>query len=193
MIIIQKEVEHEGQILTTRNDLERTARSLCYHVPINTVWLLVNGIEGEEGKLRLYSICSELQMLSRLVYKSEDDFHKLEEKEYIRLIFEPLTETRDEVLRLIFNRVTTDINVAIVDHAFNCLKVLELLWGRALACKCELVFIHELAYDLEYVLLNKDNLVDPLFENGRDLFPSNLPDYDYNSGIALEFMNVEVV
>ena len=148
-------IPHCGQIITSKEMIEELAHSLCHHVPINTLWLLVNGIEGEEAKLRLYSICSELHMLSRLIYKSDDGFHKLEVEEYIKRIFEPLTETRDEVLRLIFDRVTKDINKKMIDDSYNCLKILELLWGQALACVSELVFIHELAYDLEYVLCHK--------------------------------------
>ena len=78
---------HYGQIVTTRHTIKQMLWDMDLDIGYNTAILIALGREHKDYHLRLYSICSKLCFLSKLVYRCEggykvwgiDDYNKMEE------------------------------------------------------------------------------------------------------------------
>ncbi|MCR5835655.1 MAG: hypothetical protein K6G88_04040 [Lachnospiraceae bacterium] len=96
-----KSLGHGGQIITTRWTILDFIRDIQCPVAYNSVYLISEGLYGREDYLRLYSVCSRLFYLSKLVYKGEDGVKKLGADQYWIKIFEPNAETREEIVYIL--------------------------------------------------------------------------------------------
>ncbi len=72
------ELGHAGQIITTKKSIKYFIQEIQVSVAYNTVYLISDGLLGQYDKLRLYSTCSRLYYLSKLVYESKNGVSKLE-------------------------------------------------------------------------------------------------------------------
>lgn len=188
------EIGHAGQIVTTKKSILWFIREIESPVTYNTVCLISDGLKGEYDYLRLYSVCARLYYLSKLVYKGKDGVVKLKPNRYRKEIFDPLAETPDEVKRILERKKKDDSSKSILtDHAeqvFRCLQIIERLWCTSMACVCEQIYIPELAYAFDYVIMNRGKLPAPEFQGDWSMFPQNYKDYNYTEGLAEYFEDV---
>ena len=91
------ELGHVGQIVTTRKTINEFIRDIQSPVTYNTVYLISKGLKGDYDQLKLYSVCSRLYYLSKLVYVGKTGIVKLGAEKYRKSIFEPHAETVEEV------------------------------------------------------------------------------------------------
>lgn len=184
---------HGGQIITTRRTILDFIRDIQSPVSYTTVYLISEGISGREHYLRLYSVCSRLYYLSRLVYKGADGIKKLNAEQYRIKIFGPHLETREEIvyiLKLMYETGEQTMEImddSHVDQVFQCLDILEKLWSRGISCVHEQISIPELAYDFDYVVKHRGVLPEPEFQWDWSLFPWNYESFNYTEGIAEAF------
>ncbi len=195
----REELPHYGQILTTKRTIVDFIRDADNPVTVNTIWLMVLGLDHPESRLRLYSVCARLYYLSKLVYKGKNGLKKLPDAKYKKGLFEGHAETVDEIMYAVehWNVETPmehmEISRAHAEEVFARLTVLEDIWCRFLACLWEQAYIPEYAYAFEYVM-KKDviDLVSPEYTEESDLFPQNYEDFNYTEGIVVEFENIAI-
>lgn len=191
-----KSLGHSGQIITTRWAILDFIRDIQSPVAYNTVYLISEGLCGREDYLRLYSVCSRLYYLSKLVYKGGKGVKKLNKDQYRIEIFEPNAETREEIACILKRRYKKSKNNAEniedshIDQVFRCLKIIEELWCASIACACEQIYIPELAYAFDYMIKKRGELPEPKFQGDWSMFPQNYEDYNYTEGIAEYFEDV---
>ena len=163
----EKELPHAGQIITTRRTIIRFLWDIELSVTDNTIWLIANGVNGSDGKLRLYATCARLYYLSRLVYKGKDGIRKLDTKRYRKELFEGSAETKEEVKHVMMERrkqgekSVSNISDDAVERTYRCLNCIAELWCRNIACLYEQIYIPEMAYEFDYVLKHDGNLPKP--------------------------------
>ena len=68
------QLPHYGQIITTRQTIKDSIWEFDHDICYDTAVLIALGREHSEYKLRLYSICSRLQLISRLIYRSRGGY-----------------------------------------------------------------------------------------------------------------------
>lgn len=183
-----------GYIVTTRKAIDEYIDEISYAVTYNAVYLISIGLNGNIDYLRLYSVCSKLFFLEKLLYAEDGVYKKLKAKDYIKKLFEGLAETPDEI-ESILNRMhkVKEFDPCVdkighVNRVFQCLNLIEMLWCRGISRLYQRMLIPELAYAFEYVILHKGKLPKPEFENESSLFPSNYVNYDNNTGLAEYYM-----
>lgn len=191
-----KPLGHGGQIITTRWTILDFIRDIQCPVAYNTVYLISEGLYGREDDLRLYSVCSRLYYLSKLVYKGEDGVKKLDADQYRIKIFEPNAETREEIVYILKRmyeksaKVAENIEDSHIDQVIRCLDIIEKLWSKGISCVCEQIYIPELAYAFDYVIKHRGVLPEPEFQGEWSIFPQNYEAYNYTEGIADIFENI---
>ena len=182
-------IGHAGQIVTTRKTITGLIYEIQLPVTYNTVCLISDGLKGEYDLLRLYSVCSRLYYLSKLVYVGENGVAKLTPDQYRKELFAPHAETLAEV-EAILERKKKDFSDNHAKEVFRCLQTIEHLWCTSMACVCEQIYIPELAYAFDYVIKRKGELPEPEFQGAWSIFPQNYEDYNYTEGIAEYFEDV---
>ena len=187
---------HGGQIITTRWTIISFIQDIQIPVAYNTVYLISEALSGREDYLRLYSVCSRLYYLSKLVYKGENGVKKLTAEQYRRYIFEPCAETREEIvgiLKRMYKKSGKSAEIpddSHIDLVIQCLSIIEKLWSKGISCVCEQIYIPELAYAFDYVIKHRGQLPAPEFQGSWSIFPQNYEAYNYTEGIAEDFENV---
>lgn len=187
-------LSHCGQILTTKRTILYHIFDIAFSISENTVLLIAMGEDTPDYYLRLYSVCARLYYLSKLVYRRKNDIGKLPAKRYEKELFEGLTETKEEVARILkrYNHSLNcgmEVTEPLVDHTYHCLQLVKALWCTFIACSAEQAYIHEFAYAFEYVLKHGGNLPMPEYSKPA-FFPSNYKDFNYTKGIAAYFTRI---
>lgn len=192
----KREIQHIEQIITNKTVIIDYMRSECRAVAYNTVLLLAFGKETPDYELRLFALCSDLYYLSRLVYAGKSGISKPGSERYIKGLFEPHAETKDEIRSILeyWSRpsgVSFELSSKSLDVLFIKLTILEKIWARFLSSRYEQAYIEEFAYAFEYVLSDTDGkIAEPEYKNEFSLFPSNYENFDYTEGIAELFLTV---
>ena len=75
----------------------------------------------------------EIILLGKLVYVGKNGVMKLKPGQYWNEIFDPVAETPDEV-RHILEGTKESIHTNHVGEVFRCLKIIEELWCKGIAC-----------------------------------------------------------
>ncbi len=186
------ELPHYGQILTTKKCIWEFILGIDMPVTENTVRLLAHGLNTQDDYLRLYSTCSRLYYLSRLVYKGKDGIRKPSADWYRKQIYWGRAETADEIRHVMAVQngcIEEDIPEADSQRVFHDLQVLSAVWCGSIACLWEQIYIPELAYFAEYVLNHSGLVPMPQFDEFSP-FPNNYADCDYTQGIADYFEKI---
>ncbi len=187
---MKNELPHYGQILTKKETILNYIDEIVPSVDKGTVFCISVGQEHHDYKAILYSVCSKLLFLSKLVYKGKDGIIKLPCERYEKELFEGYLETKEEMKELL-DRLTIYVTADMADYVFVCLQTIKKLWCQMIACRVEQVFIDELAYAADYVIEKKGDLPPPKFET-HSLFPTNYDDFNYTQGIAKYFNKIEM-
>lgn len=182
---------HHGQILTTKKTILHHAWQIQFSVSKSAVLLIAMGESAPDYHLRLYSVCARLYYLSKLVYRGKDGIVKLSAERYEKELFEGMTETKEEVARILeryHDRQTYNVEVTdqLVDDTYHCLQLVKALWCTFIACDFEQAYIPEFAYAFEYVIKHKGDLPMPEYNFSRFL-PSNYEDFHCTKDIAAYF------
>ena len=185
---------HHGQILTTKKAIIHHIWEIAFAVSKNTVLLIAMGKDAPDYHLRLYSVCARLYYLSKLVYRGKSGIMKLSSESYEKGLFEGITETKEEVARILENynsRLKGSIAVTdqLTDYTYHCLQLVKALWCTFIACEVEQAYIPEYAYAFEYVIKHKGDLPMPEYNSLR-FFPSNYKDFSCTTGIAAYFKDI---
>ena len=187
---------HDGQIITTRCTIIGFIRDIQKPVAYNTVYLISEGLYGRKDYLRLYSVCTRLYYLSKLVYKGRRVLKKLSAEQYRIRIFDSYTETKEEIVNILnrmYEKGAKSIELfddVYIFQVIKCLTLIEKLWSTEISCLSEQIFIPELAYAFDYVIKHGGNLPDPVFQGDSSLFPQNYEKYSYTEGIAEKFEDI---
>ena len=184
---------HGGQILTNRKTIIQYIHDNEMPITFNTVYLIAEYLKGCKHDLRLYSVCSRLYFLSRLVYKGKKGVCKLLAENYQKSLFGPHAENLDEICDVLVS-VDRDYLERNVEKGLDyfetlqrCFDLIKVIWSKNLACINEQIYIPELAYAFEYVTERKGKLPLPEFQERIELFPKNYINYNYTEGIAKHF------
>ena len=96
---------HYGQIVTTRHAIKSTIWEFDSDICYNTAVLIALGREHPEYKLRLYSICSKLQFISRLIYRSKGGY-KIPDRKTLDYIADKygMNASREDVMEALKDR-----------------------------------------------------------------------------------------
>lgn len=190
------ELGHAGQIITTRRTIVEFIWDNELPVTGNTIYLIAEFLNGRKDYVRLYSVCSRLYYLSKLVYKGKEGIRKFSEEQYKTKIFDPQAETPDEVYHTL---VSVDKKYEklkpediFLEDLQNCFDRLIALWCKNLSCFVEQVYIPELAYAFEYIVERRGKLPAPEFDGDWSLFPNNYEDYNYTESVAAYFDDVMI-
>lgn len=184
---------HAGQIITTRESIIGFIWDNEIPVAYNTLYLIAEYLNGRRHDVRLYSICSRLYYLSKLVYWGKKGVCKLTAEEYKKGLFDPHAENFREICDAL---ASVDKNYSNLDMReykdfFQDLiwsfMLIKDLWCKNIACLYEQVYIPELAYAFEYIVERKGDLPWPDIEGNSSLFPGNYENYNYTEGIAERF------
>jgi len=179
-------LKHAGQIVTTKKTIIGFIDEIRTSVTHYTVRLISDGLNGRDDYLRLYGVCTRLYYLSKLVYVGKNGVMKLKTGQYRKEIFDLAAETPDEV-RHILEGTKESIHTNHVEEVFRCLKIIEELWCKGIACVSEQIYIAELAYAFDYVIKRRGELPEPEFQGEWSMFPHNYENYNYTEGIAKYF------
>ncbi len=76
---------HYGQIVTTRHSIWSYLSDIDMDIGYNTAILIALGREHKDYYLRLYSICSKLCFLSKLIYRCEGGYRVWGDQDYIKM------------------------------------------------------------------------------------------------------------
>ena len=76
---------HYGQIVTTRHAIYSYLSDIDMDIGYNTALLIALGREHKDYYLRLYSICSKLCFLSKLIYRCEGGYRVWGDQDYIKM------------------------------------------------------------------------------------------------------------
>ena len=88
---------HYGQIVTTRHTIKETIWDCESDICYNTAVLIALGRDDKNYMFRLYSICSKLCFISKLIFRSENGLKLIDRKsdEVICLMASPLALWRN--------------------------------------------------------------------------------------------------
>lgn len=176
---------HFLHIITTKksivNQAEWFARDIDSGIVKCVALKKLKSENGGEYLHRLYAVCWRLHMIARLVYKGKNGISKLSNNTYRRILFEGLVETYEEVERFIDkNIIAENAREDVTESAHKVLRVLEMAIVPPIANTSELIYIHELASIIDYVI-DKDGEVDDFEYNAPFLFPINIKEMEMDS------------
>ena len=185
---MKNEMPHQGQIITTKdNIIHEQIWSIMFAVTENAVILIGRGHEDPDYNIRLFSLCSSLYYLSKLVYRGKDGITKLRAKRYEKELFDGLAGTEREVAELLneygIHQQIDNSSKRFASDVFHCLKLIEALWCHFISCVPEQAYIPEYAYAFEYVMEYGGKLPMPEFMEPF-LFPINYVGYDNRSELS---------
>lgn len=108
---------------------------------------------SDEYMQSLYSACWRLHMISRFVYKGKNGIGKLPDDKYRKILFECFVETYDEIDRFIDESLIEDVKrEEMTRYVFQVLRSLEKVLVEPISMMRELVYIHEFAAAIDYVI-----------------------------------------
>lgn len=118
------------------------------------------------------------ERMSCLVYRGRDGYRKPPADMYGKEIFRNWAETPEEV----FDRVKAyGVTPEKAEHICKLVWQVADLLCPMMACITEQAFVSEYAYAIEYVIKHDGDLPAPEI---AELFPTNYPDYNYQTGVA---------
>ena len=177
---------HPGQIITTKhNIIYEQIWNIDQAVTWNTVILIGRGHVDPDYGIRLYSVCSRLYFLSKLIYRDKDGLlTKLSAKRYEKELFEGFAENEREVAEILdrydIHKQIDGSSEEFVSYVFHCLKLIEAIWCNFIACVPEQAYISEYAYAFEFVMDHKGKLPMPEYKFPCSLFPTNYEEFNYS-------------
>ena len=189
MIIMpqRRKLPHTGQILTTRATILDYINSIEKSVIKGLLYCVTAAGKNEKYNIILYSICSKLWFLSKMVYKSNRGIVKLSFKEYKKYLFDRYIKNEQDIIFWLKNMNLKQVNLSCERR---CIDLIILLWCQMISCNIEQVFISELGYALDYVMSRRGNIEFPSFTE-YSLFPQNYNDFKYWEGIAEYFEKLD--
>ena len=155
---------YPSTIITTKRSIKNCLRE-CDHTIVRNAVFCTNTIPDYD--IRLWYVCSTLEWLCRMYYKSHGRLVKMSAHKYYKELFEGCAETEEEVNDIY--PVTTDV--------FDKLHTVFKIWSHCLAIDNESVFAGEFAYAYEFVM-KYDNLPEVKFSSKNSLYPDNYPCYN---------------
>lgn len=191
----KKLVLHSLHIITTKKILIEQVESFARCIDKKLITCIVLKKLGGGNSLQymqsLYAACWRLHMIARFVYKGKYGISKLPENKYREIIFEGFVKTLDEIEAYIDKSLVEDEFRAdmarYILQIFCCLKKIII---NPLTMIHEMVYIHEFAEAIDYVIYKDGNIstskyIDPFFalvqehknlkrEKWKELF-----DYEY--------------
>ncbi len=192
----EMKLPHYGQILTNKETIQSFMGDVEHPVVMNTLYLLLEGVGDTEKRLRLYSVCSRLYYLSKLVYRDGEKIVKLSSDEYEKGLFEGYAEDKIDIGFVLsyWNDRHSDLRLNVtdelLDEVWEAFLRIKALWLRFIACRHEQIYIPEYAYALEYVYMHKGELPMPEYSNDFGVFPNNYKDFNCSEGIADYFEDI---
>ena len=169
---------HPKQIPTTRKGVSRLLDLHGYATVAFLLRCFFVPPDAPDYPLRLYAAASNLDLLSRPVYRTKNGFVKLPEKTYRGKLFDRFAETPDEIFTLIQDNGVSRERAELIHRMLR--QIADLVCPM-MACPDEQAFISEYAYAIDYVIRRGGDLPKPEM---RSLFPVNYSDYHYQEGIA---------
>lgn len=153
----KKSVVHPLHIITTKKIIIEQVEWFALEIDkllINCIVLKKLGKGNSlEYLLSLYSVCWRLHMTARFVYKGKVGIGKLHPDKYREILFEGFVETHDEIERYIDKRLVEDEQREdMTRYVFQMLRSLEKVLVEPIAMLRELVYIHEFAAAIDYVI-----------------------------------------
>ena len=191
---MKKQYAHPFHIVTTKKTILNQVEDFAYDIDQGLVYCIMNRDKDNVDYDRiLYSVCWRLHMIARLVYKGKDGIGKLPVKGYRKILFEGFTESIEDVAHII-NKIgveTTDENMK---RAYKCLRSMEELIAHPIANVYEMIYIHELANIIDYVIQKNGNILEPEYRYSASLFPSNYnyEDFSYSKPFGIEFDSLNI-
>lgn len=182
---------HYGQIITTRKNILEYIKEIESDIVEGMVLLIFRGLDENVDSIRLYSVCSKLYFLSKLVYLDESKIKKLEEIQYMNNLFNLMELEIDDVIEILRLNNFKTANSDQLKEILDCYNILKLIWCREIACPYEQIYISELAYAYDYVVKRKGKLPKPEFQGKCSLFPTNYENYNYGESYMSYFSNID--
>ena len=155
---------HSGQIITTKKNILEYIKEIESGIVEGMVLLIFRGLDGNVDSIRLYSVCSKLYFLSKLVYFDESNIKKLEEIQYMNNLFNLMELEIDDVIEILRLNNFKTANSDQLKEILDCYNILKLIWCREIASPYEQIYISELAYAYDYVVKRKGKLPKPEFQ-----------------------------
>ena len=181
---------HPEQIVTNKRTIQTALWDISSEVPGGLIVLLYRGLKEQEDYLRLFSICSRLENLSKMVYKGRDGVKKPSYDLYDHWLFEIRYETKGDIRYILKNYGDkVEIDESETEKIFKMYQTIKMLWLRMVSNVGEIAFLSEYAYAFEYVRSKGADIPLPEYEN-EDIFPCNYDGYDYDRGIAEYFDSI---
>ena len=105
-------------------------------------------------------------MIARFVYKGKNGIGKFPKDKYREILFEYHVETYDEVERFIDESLIEDVEREnMTRYVFKVLRSLEKILVEPIAMMREMVYIHEFAAVIDYVISKEGNLLMSEYQN----------------------------
>ena len=192
-VFFSKNQLHRSFISTDRKSIISYIYDNEMPITYNTVYLIAEYLNGRMHDVRLFSTCSRIYYLSRLVYKGRRGFCKLSAEEYRRKLFEAHAGSTQEIYDSLvavdrsYRKCSQETDNVLFEDLQKSYNIIKTIWCKSLACISEQIYIPEIAYAFEYIVDRKGNLPQPEIQEGLGLFPSNYVDYDYTEGVAKRF------
>ena len=153
----KKSVLHPLHIITTKKIIIEQVEWFALEIDkllINCIVLKKLEKENSFEYLQsLYSVCWRLHMTARFVYKGKAEIGKLHPDKYRKILFEGFVETYDEIERYIDKSLVEDHQREdMTRYVFQVLRCLEKVLVEPIAMTNELVYVHEFAAVIDYVI-----------------------------------------
>lgn len=108
----RRKLPHTGQILTTRATILDYINSIEKSVIKGLLYCVTAAGKNEKYNIILYSICSKLWFLSKMVYKSNRGIVKLSFKEYKKYLFDRYIKNEQDIIFWLKNMNLKQVNLS---------------------------------------------------------------------------------